>query len=359
MLGEENGGQNKRPEFSPMKKHLHLWTVTFHKLKTLTFKQSTCKKAKSTRKDLPGAPDSPWGRGSAHGRGGAQTPFPECSALKKRFQRCCGRLAWTVAGVTRWRCPWSEKGPSGLQVAVVAGVAAILRRQLTTPTLRRPQNKCPSLGRARTAHKLRPGKQKQDWGSAVRSPWRVCALWRQKPTFVFCFRRTRAVDQPSGLCPQGRAVLGLSLLLSSSPRMEGGGGTKTRVVVGEKQTPLQKIGSGCFWDTYVAVGISDGEEVAVKLNLRRPGIPGCAARADPLSLQAGVGIPHTWRCGQETELSVLVVDLLGPSLEDLFSFCSRSFTVKTVLRLAEQMISRVEYMHTENCTHRDINQITS
>ena len=168
-----------------------------------------------------------------------------------------------------------------------------------------------------------------------------------------------AVDQPSGLCPQGRAVLGLSLLLSSSPRMEGSGGTKTRVVVGVKQTPLQKIGSGCFWDTYVAVGISDGEEVAMKLNLRRPGIPGCAARADPLSLQAGVGIPHTWRCGQETELSVLVVDLLGPSLEDLFSFCYRSFTVTTVLRLAEQMISRVEYMHTESCTHRDINQITS
>jgi casein kinase 1 alpha len=51
---------------------------------------------------------------------------------------------------------------------------------------------------------------------------------------------------------------------------------------------------------------------------------------------------------------VLVMDLLGPSLEDLFNFCSRRFTVKTVLMLADQMIGRVEYIHTKNFVHRDI-----
>jgi casein kinase 1 alpha len=48
------------------------------------------------------------------------------------------------------------------------------------------------------------------------------------------------------------------------------------------------------------------------------------------------------------------MDLLGPSLEDLFNFCSRRFTVKTVLMLADQMIGRVEYIHTKNFIHRDI-----
>ena len=71
-------------------------------------------------------------------------------------------------------------------------------------------------------------------------------------------------------------------------------------------------------------------------------------------LQGGVGIPHIRWFGPVRDYNVLVMELLGPSLEDLFNFCSRRFTMKTVLMLADQMIGRIEYVHSKNFIHRDI-----
>lgn len=50
------------------------------------------------------------------------------------------------------------------------------------------------------------------------------------------------------------------------------------------------------------------------------------------------GIPATKWSGIDGEENVLVLDLLGPSLEDLFVYCGRKFSLKTVLMLADQMV---------------------
>ncbi len=50
----------------------------------------------------------------------------------------------------------------------------------------------------------------------------------------------------------------------------------------------------------------------------------------------------------------MVMDLLGPSLEDLLSYCGRKFSLKTVAMIGDQMISRVEYCHTHHFLHRDM-----
>ncbi len=57
-----------------------------------------------------------------------------------------------------------------------------------------------------------------------------------------------------------------------------------------------------------------------------------------------MGVPGVRWFGRERGCNVLVMDLLGPSLEDLFNFCSRRFSPKTVLMLADQMIARVQYV---------------
>ena len=51
------------------------------------------------------------------------------------------------------------------------------------------------------------------------------------------------------------------------------------------------------------------------------------------------GVPNIRWCGVEGDYNVLVLDLLGPSLEDLFNFCSGKFSLKTALMLADQMVS--------------------
>lgn len=50
------------------------------------------------------------------------------------------------------------------------------------------------------------------------------------------------------------------------------------------------------------------------------------------------GIPRVKWSGVDAEDNILIIDLLGPSLEDLFVYCGRKFSLKTTLMLADQMV---------------------
>ena len=72
------------------------------------------------------------------------------------------------------------------------------------------------------------------------------------------------------------------------------------------------------------------------------------------SLAGGTGIPKVYWFGRECEYRAMVFEILGPSLEDLFNYCGRVFSLKMVLMLADQIITRLQHVHSKNVIHQDI-----
>ncbi|KAJ8424695.1 hypothetical protein Cgig2_018502 [Carnegiea gigantea] len=126
-------------------------------------------------------------------------------------------------------------------------------------------------------------------------------------------------------------------------------------IVGGKYKLGRKIGSGSFGEIFLATHIDTFEIVAVKLENTKTKHPQLLYEAKVYnSLQGGSGIPSVKWSGADGDDNILVIDLLGPSLEDLFVYCGRKFSLKTVLMLADQMITRTEYVHSKGFLHRDI-----
>lgn len=58
--------------------------------------------------------------------------------------------------------------------------------------------------------------------------------------------------------------------------------------------------------------------------------------------------------GFEGDYVVMVLDYLGPSLEEMFTSCGRRFSLKTTVMLIDQMLQRIEFVHMRSIIHRDI-----
>ena len=121
-----------------------------------------------------------------------------------------------------------------------------------------------------------------------------------------------------------------------------------------KYKPDSKLGQGSFGTIYSAHNINNGEVFALKLEKRNGNHSLLETETYILCYLKGEGIPYIKSFGFSGEYNVLVMELLGKSLETLFQENNCKFSLKTVCMLAEQMITRLEYIHKKYILHRDI-----
>jgi serine/threonine protein kinase len=137
-------------------------------------------------------------------------------------------------------------------------------------------------------------------------------------------------------------------------------------VIANKYQIVGKIGSGSFGEIFLARNMRTGEDVAVKVeNAVIVKDSGASKRSWKSQLKreakvyakmfGEVGIPKLRWLGLSEAKNWMVMDLLGRSLEDLFNYCGRKFSIKTVTVIACELICRIETIHNKGkLVHRDI-----
>ncbi|EAU88797.2 CK1/CK1/CK1-G protein kinase [Coprinopsis cinerea okayama7 len=131
--------------------------------------------------------------------------------------------------------------------------------------------------------------------------------------------------------------------------------SSTANIVGIHYRVGKKIGEGSFGVIFEGTNLLNSQTVAIKFEPRKAEAPQLRDECRSYRILAGcTGIPQIYHFGQEGLHNILVIDLLGPSLEDLFDMCGRKFSIKTVCMAAKQMITRVQTIHEKNLIYRDI-----
>jgi len=133
--------------------------------------------------------------------------------------------------------------------------------------------------------------------------------------------------------------------------------------VAQKLELQRKVGAGCFGEVYKGKDLETGEDVAIKVEELRTSAPQLAFEYDVSKKIAGdkmeppfpqgfaLPVKFFENCGRHCALAM---PLLGPALEDQVQRCKGKLSVKTTLMLADQLLRRLEYLHSLGIVHRDI-----
>ncbi|KAF5367096.1 hypothetical protein D9758_003959 [Tetrapyrgos nigripes] len=167
-------------------------------------------------------------------------------------------------------------------------------------------------------------------------------------------RLKRASGRNTGLHTREKTAMTTPhVIASSSPHPSQS--TTASGIVGSHYRVGKKIGEGSFGVVFEGTKLLSNIPVAIKFEPRKSDAPQLRDEFRSYrTLNGTPGVPQVHHFGQEGLHNVLVIDLLGPNLEDLFDMCGRKFSIKTVCMAAKQMVTRVQAIHDKSLIYRDI-----
>lgn len=139
---------------------------------------------------------------------------------------------------------------------------------------------------------------------------------------------------------------------------------RVRYIVNDTYVVEEFLGSGSYGEVHRGVHRHTNESVAIKIEVagsRQARLEYEYQVYRVLHTRGGrvlptvVGIPRTIWFGKLSDRFIaMIMEECGPTLEDLFNYCQRYFTQKTVFMIGIQMLNRLEYVHSRGIIHKDV-----
>lgn len=133
------------------------------------------------------------------------------------------------------------------------------------------------------------------------------------------------------------------------------------IIINNKYVLGKQLGVGSFGEIYIGIDKtqkidSPDKLVAIKLESISRNVQLLPSEAEVYRYlyKDGKGIPKIYWSGIQDEYNVMVIEMLGPNLENLFSLSGHHFSLKTVLVIAQEIIKKIHYVHSRGIVHRDI-----